>query len=745
MVVIRDKLVSRGTLTLANKVFSSTTTEFTYYLYEFGLILQNQENKQIRFNFYDESAECERSGSGKIILKNKNQEYEVYCVGSNETNTLGINICNFIEKAQKFSKEVIIKKYVKNKSIFLAISKKNLFQISKIYSMNFKLCKLNNIGLSLIQKGKEFMYLWIKDLVFASYKTNEIYKSISLKIRDYQIDHFLENAYYPTILSPLTDYEEELFKGKKDPYYNIIFELESLLILDNFTKVDKVYVNINPSDIRLEFNFVEKLMNFIYNLTVIMNVYDNTKNKENLLKILENIFKYNFLEDKIANMQNDQFLLIKQLFIEEMKCCISIKFDNIDIFFDKTNLVFLKPIIEDLGLKILNIDSNIYNLAPFARLNLFNSKEEFFSKLSSYYYNQLISELVKSFGGFSSFTSFHFVENINRNILNSMRNRNIIITRRQKHQIKDFAESTFMTLSIVVSGLFLRFFKFFSLMGKYLSKLTLDSAYQQKRQYKINKRIKSLCHGITISIKIFFFSLFYIISQFYYVPLKMFSIYNYCGILFAFFIIILGIIFKPVLAFIDLLAINFETISISINDVLGDRVKRMARFQRYIPNDCLKEYSSLDALSYAIYNQTNKKTSNENVYDHKFLVVVGKLNKKKRVLLFFTLDSLVIVQYIDYQFKTRYKIHFSECKLFRGITRLEDFYSKKSSKKIGFMKNEKGAQYVLVTYEKKNESCFNKSKYNLLIELHKIQPIVDISFNSLVDMIFDNKKQNIIN
>ena len=154
MVLIRDRIVSRGTLILINKVFSKITTEFTYFLYEFGLIMQNNENNnQIRFNFYEKSAECERTGTGKIILKNKNNEYEVYCLGNEETNSLGINICNFIEEAHRFSDEVVIKKYVKNKSIFIAVSKKSLFHISKIYNTNLNFFQIKNICISFLQKG----------------------------------------------------------------------------------------------------------------------------------------------------------------------------------------------------------------------------------------------------------------------------------------------------------------------------------------------------------------------------------------------------------------------------------------------------------------------------------------------------------------------------------------------------------------------------------------------------------------
>jgi len=743
MILIRDRIVSKGTLILSNKNFAGTTTEYTYYLYEFGLILQNQQdNAQIRFNFYDSSAECERDGTGKIILKNKNQEYEVYCVGNEETNHLGINIVNYLDKAHRFSEEVVIKKYVKNKSIFIAISKKNLFQVSKVYSIQFNIVKLKNIGISFIQKGKEFMYFWIHDLMLVSYKTDDTFKAILVKIHDYQIDHYIEDSHYPIILSPMKDNE-----GDEEEEANMLIELDSLLMLDNFTKVDKIYINFRPFDVRLEFKLVEKLMNFCYSLADIMNSDFNRTNNENFLHNIENILEYNFLDSKNVSSQNEQFLLIKQIFIEEIKMCFSIKFDNIDIFFDKANLVFMKPIIEDLGLKILNIDSSIFNLTPYARTNLFYSREEFFSKLGGIYSNQLISELVKSFGGFSSFTSFQFVENINRNILNNMRNRNIVKTaemkKKKNSKIKELYQSSFLTVSIFVSGLFMKFFMFFSLFGKYFSQLTLDSAYQQKRLYKINKRIKSLSHGIRLAFKMFFFNLLYVVSQCYYVPIKFYNNYEYYGLILAFFVILIGFFLKPLLAFIDFFSRNLETISISINDVLGDRVRRIARFQRYIAHNALKDYNYIDAISYAINNQTNKK-SNVSIYDQTFLVTTGILNKKKKVLLFITLEMLVVVNYVNYQFNSKYRIHFSECKLLRDIHDLPSFYTKSYNKKIGFYQ-EGETQIILVTYEKKYADCCEKKKVNFIIEVQKMEPMLNANFMKLIEKIFTNKKLSLIN
>jgi len=86
-------------------------------------------------------------------------------------------------------------------------------------------------------------------------------------------------------------------------------------------------------------------------------------------------------------------------------------------------------------------------------------------------------------------------------------------------------------------------------------------------------------------------------------------------------------------------------------------------------------------------------------------------------------------------------IHFSECKLFNdNISSLEEFYSKPYSKKIGFCKIN-NQQMILVTYEKKNESCFKKNKFNLLIEIPKLKQFLEDKFYQLKDEIDKNKNK----
>ena len=456
MILIKDKVISKGTLSVVNNGLSVSKKEYTYHLYEFGLILQGLDNSLIRCNFYEKQTECYRTGSGRIVLKNKNNNYEMFCISNDETNYLNGKITDFIERAQKFAEVVVIKRKIFNNSIYLEIDKKTTKNvISCGNSINFNFC-VSNINLSLIQKGEEFMFIWIRDVLLSLNKNDSEYKNISIKIKDYQIDQFIENAYYPILLSPLLDPNSTNLDNSHDTY-NVNIEFSSLKLINNFYQIDKIYIGIDSIDLRLEYKIIEKLFSYINTLNLILYREKNKIYNTGFLDIIDNISNSIFLSEKIYD-NNETLLLVKQIYISDIKCSFSIKFDNIDLFLENEFLVFLKPLIEELGLKILNIDSNMFNLMPFARNNIFQSKDELFSKLSSFYYNQIISELIKSFGGLDSITNFHLMDNINRNILNNIRENRLELSKtknnKKQNQIIELYHSSFLRLTVVVSGMF---------------------------------------------------------------------------------------------------------------------------------------------------------------------------------------------------------------------------------------------------------------------------------------------------
>ena len=63
-------------------------------------------------------------------------------------------------------------------------------------------------------------YNWLLFLFFRFYLINQ---SISFSIKDYQIDHFLENSTYPIVMSPLSDsLDQEEYEKNEIPVPKII-------------------------------------------------------------------------------------------------------------------------------------------------------------------------------------------------------------------------------------------------------------------------------------------------------------------------------------------------------------------------------------------------------------------------------------------------------------------------------------------------------------------------------------------
>jgi hypothetical protein len=406
-----------------------TTKEYHYTLYEFGLFLKNKEEMgELKFEFYDKDLAFYRKNNGRIILK-KNKDFELYCISDEDTNELAGKIYKLKEKARAFVKSLVIKKYVLNKSIYVEIGQRTIHnrEYEKTKEMIF-VTNIDNVSVSLIQKNEEFMYIWLNELSIAFLKTSDVYKNITLRLKDYQIDNYLKNSRYPIVLSPLSD------KSDSD-FYNLDIEITDFKYSNHFTQVDKIFILLSSVDLRLEYKLIEQIYSFIE----VAKKNFQQKNSENLQKsfkdIINEIDSCNFLDERLVS--DESLLLLKQILIPAIKICFSLKFENIDIFLTQTSFLFVKPLIEELGLKILNMDAAMFNFLPFMKFNIFQSTDEFLNIFSQFYNNQLISELVKSLGGISSITSMQIVESLNQNIFLNMRMEKNQIVRVERNKKKD--------------------------------------------------------------------------------------------------------------------------------------------------------------------------------------------------------------------------------------------------------------------------------------------------------------------
>jgi hypothetical protein len=87
------------------------------------------------------------------------------------------------------------------------------------------------------------------------------------------------------------------------------------------------------------------------------------------------------------------------------------------MFLEGRAFLLLKPLVEELGLKIINMDSILFSFYPYMKYNVFQSLDEFLSNLSKFYYDLLMTELVKSLGGISSIASMQLMDNLRNNII----------------------------------------------------------------------------------------------------------------------------------------------------------------------------------------------------------------------------------------------------------------------------------------------------------------------------------------
>ena len=566
-----------------------------------------------------------------------------------EINTLVDQMSLYFKKARDFASNFVIKKHVKNKCIYVELTQKkeenkNNDDIKqKIKTHVF--FHIENICLSFIMKHKEFMYIWFKSVYLYLQKTYDgdntiIYKQIIFKINEYQIDNYAKKLYYPIVFSPLSD---KRFSG--DPYYsNFSIVLNNFQMNADLYQVDLIYVTMMPIDMKFENKFLENLNSFIIKIRI---AFDNKKinSSKNLKEYVHEIDNLKFIEYQTL-IKPESRIHVKLFCIDEIKIYLSLKFDNIDLFLETSSFLFLKPLIEELGLRILNLESSIFSFPNYIKVNIYQSTNAFVNHVLSFLFQQFIGELIKALGGIHSISSFQLWENLNNNILSSMKNReNSLEQYKSKKSFKEIYRSGYENASTVIGGFFILTYKMMATIGRIFAMMTFDEKYKKKRTYLMNKSVKSLSNGISLSFQLLILAIIYIFAQFYYVPKNYFKEFHFLfAIILSAIIIGIGIFWKPICGSFDLITKIFETLGVSIIDILAERIRIYARFPREIKENNLRDYNSIDALASFAKNsidKTHSKTRNEDI---KF-AIPGTYNGHNVIILFW-LDRILVVRYI---------------------------------------------------------------------------------------------------
>jgi hypothetical protein len=680
-------------------------------------------------------------------MKVGNKEYEMSCVSMDETNILVDQITLYIRKARDFSNNFVITKHVKNKCIYVELleeKEENNNKDEKIQNIRTHMFfNSENICVSFIMKHREFMYIWLKHVYLYLQKTyggdnTVIYRQIIFKIKEYQIDNYAKRLYYPIVFSPLSDK-----RFSSDKYYsNFTVVLNNFQMNADLYQVDLIYFSLMPIDIKFENKFLENLNSFIIKVRT---AFDNKKinSSKNLKDYVHEIDNLKFIEYQTL-LKPESRIHVKLFCIDEIKTYFSLKFDNIDLFLETSSFLFLKPLIEELGLRILNLESAIFSFPNYIKVNVYQSTNAFTNQVLSFLFQQFVGELIKALGGIHSISSFQLWENLNNTFLSSMKKReNSLEQYKSKKSFKEIYRSGYENASTVIGGFFILTYKMMATIGRIFAIMTFDEQYKKRRTYLMNKTVKSLSNGIILSCQLLFCAIFYILVQFYYVPKSFIKKFHFLIAIFISVIIIgIGILWKPVCGVFDLFSKIFETLGVSIIDILAERIKIYARFPRDIKDNNLRDYNSIEALASFAKKCIDKAHSKAKTEDVK-LAIPGTYNNHNVIVLFW-LDRILVVRYIgELKFKEEFILHFSSYDLYfdnNNNKNIKDNYDW-----ISFHKNEidKNVTERSIEIMIKKRRCFSFVGKGLIIKLYGFQKTSYLAknYDQLINEIIKNKKE----
>ena len=741
---IIDDCVSKGKIRIVDK-----KNEYQYELYKHALVLKSTKEGEepLIFEFHNQQLICERKYNGNFSMKLGLKEYEMLCVSMDETNILVDQMSLYFKKSRDFASNFVIKKHVKNKCIYVELMEKVEENKNKNEdNQNLKthlFFNIENICISFIMKHKEFMYIWLKAVYLYLQKTyggdnTIIYKQIIFKIKEYQIDNYAKRLYYPILFSPLSD---KRFSDDKF-YSNFSIVLNNFQMNADLYQVDLIYVTMMPIDIKLENKFLENLNSFIIKVRMAFDnkTIDSSKNLKDYVHEIDNL---KFIEYQTL-IKPESRIHVKLFCIDEIKTYFSLKFDNIDLFLETSSFLFLKPLIEELGLRILNLESSIFSFPNYIKVNIYQSTNTFSNQILSFYFQLFVGELIKALGGIHSISSFQLWENLNNNFLSSMKNReNSLEQYKSKKSFKEIYRSGYENASTVIGGFFILTYKMMATIGRIFAMMTIDEKYKKRRTYLMNKSVKSLGNGITLSVQLLICAIFYILVQFYYVPKNYIKkIHFLIAIFISIITIAIGIVWKPICGVFDFFSKIFETLGVSIIDILAERIRIYARFPREIKDNNLRDYNSIDALASFAKKSIDKAHSKAKTEDVR-LAIPG-IYKNHKVIVLFWLDRILVVRYIgELKFQDEFLFHFSSYELYFDDNK--NYNIKEIYDWICFHKKEIDNKYTERSIEIliKKRRCFSFVGKRVLIKLNRFENTSYLAknYDQLINEIIKNKKE----
>jgi hypothetical protein len=280
-------------------------------------------------------------------------------------------------------------------------------------------------------------------------------------------------------------------------------------------------------------------------------------------------------------------------------------------------------------------------------------------------------------------------------------------------------------------------------IGRFFAMMTIDEKYKKRRTYLMNKSIKSLGNGITLSVQLLICAIFYILIQFYYVPKNYIKkIHFLIAIFISIITIAIGIVWKPICGIFDFFSKIFETLGVSIIDILAERIRIYARFPREIKDNNLRDYNSIEALASFAKKSIDKAHSKAKTEDVR-LAIPG-IYKNHKVIVLFWLDRILVVRYIgELKFQDEFLFHFSSYELYFDDNK--NYNIKEIYDWICFHKKEIDNKYTERSIEimTKKRRCFSFVGKSVLIKLNRFENTSYLAknYDQLISEIIKNKKE----
>ncbi|EGR32997.1 PH domain protein [Ichthyophthirius multifiliis] len=346
---------------------------------------------------------------------------------------------------------------------------------------------------------------------------------------------------------------QEQMESQQSLYFQAYHQKESM------QWINSLQVYIDHFEIRIDQQIIQSFLKFKSQIDKVT-YHTNEVNKPSQVQMILENFILDQLDDVLQkNLKQNQTnskkaIYIKHLHFQPIDFCLTLNMSDNQQNYGSLKLSPL-AVFQQFGLELVSIDQANIKLNALNQSHLYDTPQNIQTRIFKHYTTQFMIELYKIFGSFQAIGNpVKLVNEITSSVSKMIYDPLKALTKGNgKQAIGDFAQGALTLVQNTIQSVYKTIKNITGFFARIIVKMTFHKRYQQDRQIKINRQIKSLHDGLIIGGKNLIAALIDALTGIIYRPLKGCRKKIILGFIFGVYQAAAGLIIKPSIGIYDYL------------------------------------------------------------------------------------------------------------------------------------------------------------------------------------------------